>query len=92
MKRNSKKAAKNPALDLFGDVPVTADEVADWCEIVAGIEPDSPRFPYYVRAWRVVDKIKAAKLAGTFPAIVQRKRADNAAPSRLLAVLSACGA
>lgn len=89
MKKNSKKTARNPALDLFGDVPVTADEVADWCEIVAGIEPDSPRIAYYVRAWRVVDKIKAAKLAGRFDAIVQRKRADESAPSRLLAILSA---
>lgn len=89
MKKNSKKAAKNPALDLFGQVPVSVDEVLLWCETVAGIPPDSPRLAHYVRAWRVVEKIRAAKLAGTFAATVQKKKADESAPSRLLAILSA---
>lgn len=88
MRKINKKKAKNPALDLFGDVPVTVDDVVLWCESVPHIPPDSPRFARYVHSWHVVEKIKAAKLAGTFDAITQKKRADESAPSRLLAVLS----
>ncbi len=91
MKKYSKKTAKNPALDLFGQVPVTLEEVLLWCEVVAGIPPDSPRLVNYVRGWRVVEKIQTAKLAGAFDAITQRKRADESAPSRLHLALNACG-
>lgn len=52
--------------DLFGEVPVTLDEVSAWVLAVAGISPASWRFAWYVANWRVVEKIRAAKLAGTF--------------------------
>lgn len=52
--------------DLFDQVPVTWPEVVDWCARVAGITPDSPRFLPYVRAWRVAEKIAAAKLSGSW--------------------------
>lgn len=58
-------------LDLFGEVPVTTQDVDAWVLSVAGIEPGTPRAEYYAQAWRVVDKIKRAKLAGTFDAIVE---------------------
>jgi hypothetical protein len=55
------------SLDLFGQVPVTWLDVALWLQTVAGIDPAGPRALAYVRAWRVVDKIAAAKLAGQWP-------------------------
>lgn len=59
-------------LDLFGEVPVTTQDVDAWVWSVAGIEPGTPRAEYYAEAWRVVDKIKRAKLAGTFEETVGR--------------------
>lgn len=53
--------------DLFGQVPVTWPEVVDWVARVAGITPDSPRWLAYVNAWNVADKVRAAKLAGSWP-------------------------
>lgn len=50
-------------LDLFGQVAVTWPEVVEWVASVAGLTPDSPRWWPYVRAWRVVEKIAAAKMA-----------------------------
>jgi len=53
--------------DLFGEVPVTWDDVALWVDAVAGIARDDWRFPVYVRGWNVPEKIRRAKLAGQFP-------------------------
>lgn len=86
MPKKSKKTAPNPALDLFGEVPVSIAEVRLWCLVVAHLPADSPRLAHYVVAWHVVDKIKAAKLAGTFS--VDVKGADESAPVDLLAVLT----
>lgn len=60
------KRKKRPALDLFGEVPCTWSDVAAWCVAVAGIAPGSPRFVSYARGWNVPDKVRAAKLAGTY--------------------------
>lgn len=59
MKRYSELSHRNPARDLFGEVPVSVDEVRLWCVVVAHLAPDSPRLAYYVRAWRVVEKVQA---------------------------------
>lgn len=76
-------------LDLFGEVPITHDDIARWCEAVAGIPPDSPRFARYVRGYRVVDKVRAAKLAGTFDAILEER---PRVPARLAAAFSTSSA
>lgn len=52
----------HPALDLFGEVPVTWPEVWDWLEAVPRIPRDSPRAAHYVEAYGVVGKIQAKKL------------------------------
>jgi hypothetical protein len=67
----SRAKRRNPALDLFGEVPVTWDEVYDWVELVAGIPRDSWRAPYYIKNWNVIDKIREAKKAGYFDEIYQ---------------------
>lgn len=86
MPKKSKKPPKNPALDLFGEVPVSVPEVLLWCRVVAHLPPDSPRLAHYVIAWHVVEKVQAAKLAGTFDADV--KTPDESGAVDLLAVLT----
>lgn len=59
--------------DLFGEIPVTDDDLRAWVAAVA------PRWLYpersyraYVRSWDVAGKVRAAKLAGTFYDITSR--------------------
>lgn len=54
------------ARDLFGEVPVTIADIEQWMAEVPGLAPESPRFWQYVDGYRVVEKIREAKLAGTF--------------------------
>lgn len=56
-------------VDLFGQVPVTVQDVESWLRAVPRIDPHSPRAAHYVRAYDVPAKIAAAKLAGTFESI-----------------------
>lgn len=65
-KKGRKKTLPHPALDLFGEVPVTWDEVYLWCEKVPRISRDSWRLSWYLRGWNVPEKIRAAKLSGDF--------------------------
>lgn len=59
--------------DLFGEVPVTEDEILSWVEAVAPRWLSSDRaYQHYVTAWNVPDKIRAAKLAGMFYAITEK--------------------
>ena len=60
----------DPPYDLFGEIPVTWDDVDAWCLAVAGLEPGSWRRPYYIQYWNVPEKIRQAKIAGTFETIV----------------------
>ncbi|WP_284894808.1 hypothetical protein [Burkholderia sp. lyk4-R2A-23] len=54
-------------LDLFGEVIVTVDDVAQWVAALAPAYMSSQRsFDRYVRLWDVAGKVRAAKLAGTF--------------------------
>lgn len=77
MKTKSKLCEKNNrqigVLDLFGEVPVTWEEIYLWCEVVAEIPRDSWRLGYYIKAWDVAGKIRAAKLSGYFEAILSRQ-------------------
>lgn len=66
MKRKSIKNKNNfpiPfAFDLFCEIPVSKSEIIIWCEKVARLPADSPRFEWYVNNWCVVDKIRRVKL------------------------------
>lgn len=66
MRKQSKKNKNNYPVphvyDLFGDIPVTKNEIVLWVETVARLPADSPRFEWYVKNWYVVDKIKRVKL------------------------------
>lgn len=54
------------ALDLFGQVPVTKNDINLWLIHVHQVHPDSPRAAYFVRGWNVPEKVRQAKLAGRF--------------------------
>jgi len=62
--KKKKKTLENPALDLFGEVPVTQDDVDLWILKVAPRWQGSVRIDWYVKSFRVVEKIKRAKLNG----------------------------
>ena len=52
-------------LDLFGEVPVTWCEVYAWCGQLR-ISQTPWRLDWYIHNWNVIDKVRRAKLAGTF--------------------------
>jgi hypothetical protein len=53
--------------DLFDQVRVLQQDLEIWALRVAGVEPSSWRFTWYVENWNVAEKVKRAKLAGTWP-------------------------
>lgn len=59
---------RNPAVDLFGEVPVTQDEIRAWVALNSPVHLVARHFDNYVTRYGVADKIRAAKLAGTFDA------------------------
>ncbi len=56
--------------DLFGQVIVTTHDIDAWLVAVPRIDPRSRRAVYYVRDYAVIEKIKTAKVAGVFDAII----------------------
>ncbi len=58
--------------DLFGEVPITHDDVDAWLRAVPRIEPTSHRANQYIKSYSVVEKIAQAKLRGLFDSIVTR--------------------
>lgn len=51
--------------DLFGEIPVTKDDIEKWMEINAPRLRDRYK-EKYIKSWNVVEKIKQAKKNGTF--------------------------
>lgn len=61
--------------DLFGEIPVTEDDLFEWVAAVAPRWLSSERsYRGYIQSWNVADKIRTAKLRGEFDAIVSRPR------------------
>lgn len=54
-------------LDLFGDIPVSLEEIEIWLDTVPRFSRDSPRRKHYALYWNIPEKIKAAKRDGKFP-------------------------
>lgn len=63
-------------LDLFGEVPVTWDEVYLWCQMVAGVT--GWRRDWYIQHWNVISKVAAAKKDGTYWQAVARPNSPHA--------------
>lgn len=71
----SKKQAvslPNPALDLFGEVPVLQSELEIWVAVVAPRWYQSRGMPGYIRDYDVPGKIRRWKLDGQFDEIKGR--------------------
>lgn len=49
--------------DLFGEIPVTHQEITDWIEANAPRWKDSLRIEYYIQGWNVAHKVRMDKLA-----------------------------
>lgn len=76
-------------LDLFGDVQVTLDDLHAWVSAIAPAWTSSERsLTYYIRYWNVADKVRHAKLAGTFDATIENARARRASLIRRFGLTS----
>lgn len=62
--------------DLFGEIPVSQEEIEIWIDVVPGWPRTSHRRAYYARNWNVAEKIRQAKMTG-FWEDVQRARSDQ---------------
>ncbi|MFX1803532.1 hypothetical protein PWR66_07750 [Paraburkholderia sp. A1RO-5] len=72
-------------LDLFGDVIVTQDELYAWVAAVAPAFACNERsIQRYISGWNVADKVRRAKLAGTFESTIEKAREKRAYLSRRL--------
>lgn len=74
--------------DLFGEIPVTEDEVFAWVAAIAPrwLTPERA-FHGYVNGWNVVEKIRAAKAEGTFYERIEARTEPWHARLALAAVL-----
>ncbi len=61
-----------PALDLFGEVAVTEDDLFDWVSAVAPMWLSEPSYANYVRICDVAGKVAASKLRGDFEILTAR--------------------
>jgi hypothetical protein len=75
-------------LDLFGEVAVTYDDLELWVSALApGFSLNAQRTAYYIEHWNVADKVRRAKLAGTFESTIENARARRAYLSRRLGLI-----
>lgn len=57
-------------VDLFGEVPVCIRDVELWLDRIVNFRGSAFRVAYYVLNWNVVEKIRAAKLAGLWEGLI----------------------
>lgn len=77
-------------LDLFGDVQVTLDDLRAWVSAISPAWTSSERsLAFYIDRWNVADKVRRAKLAGTFDATIENARSQRAFLARHLGLRSA---
>jgi hypothetical protein len=66
-------------LDLFGEVTVTYDDLDLWVSALApGYASNPHRRAHYIRVWDVANKVRRAKLAGTFESTIENARHQRA--------------
>jgi len=62
--------------DLFGEIPVTLEEIEIWIDVVPALSRDSWRRASYAQGWNVAEKIRAWKQTGRWDEI-EAARADQ---------------
>lgn len=65
---------RQPPVDLFGEVPVTENDLYDWVAAVSPVHLSERGFDHYVRRYDVAAKIRVAKLRGSFESICARPK------------------
>lgn len=79
---------RQPAYDLFGEIPVLESDLTAWVAAVAPRWLEPPRqFRNYVRNYDVAGKVRAAKLAGVFETIIEHPRIAYHARLSLAAIV-----
>jgi hypothetical protein len=77
-----------PAVDLFGEVPVLESDLENWVAAVAPVYLSSERsFQSYLKSYDVPAKVRRAKLRGEFDQITATKRVPYHARLALNAIL-----
>ncbi|MDN7182526.1 hypothetical protein M0D69_31805 [Caballeronia sp. SEWSISQ10-4 2] len=73
--------------DLFGEVVVTHDDLYAWVEAVAPAYTSSTlSFEHHVRGWSVVEKVRRAKLDGTYETTIEKALESRATLVRRLGI------
>ncbi|WP_373986999.1 hypothetical protein [Duganella sp. BuS-21] len=76
-----------PALDLFGGVVVTDDDLYEWVASVSPVHLNERAYDNYVQRYDVASKVRAAKLDRRFDAITARRPPPYHARLALHAIL-----
>jgi hypothetical protein len=63
---------RQPALDLFGEVAITDDDLFAWVAAVSPVYCSDRGYENYVRRYDVAGKVRHAKLTGVFEARTER--------------------
>ncbi|MBI5917900.1 MAG: hypothetical protein HY849_00790 [Nitrosomonadales bacterium] len=70
MLRRKSCTLKPSAYDLFGEIPVTLDDIETWLDYIPRMKDATPsRRAWYAKNWNVVAKIKGAKKDGNWPPV-----------------------
>ena len=64
---------RQPAHDLFGEIPVLEDDLLAWVLSVSPVHASDRAYDNYVRRYDVAGKVRHAKLAGTFEETTARR-------------------
>lgn len=70
---------RQPAADLFGEVPITFDDLRAWVASTSPVNLEERNYDNYLRRYNVVDKVRAAKTSGDFERII-----GDIKPTRLI--------
>jgi hypothetical protein len=62
--------------DLFGEIPVTLEEIEIWMDVVPALPRDSWRRAHYAAGWNVAEKVRSWKAAGRWGEI-ETARSDQ---------------
>ncbi len=78
---------RQPVRDLFGEIPVTEDDLYDWVASIAPLHLSKRSFANYVRGYDVANKVRWAKEQGRFEGIKETPRQPWHARLALHAIL-----
>lgn len=79
---------KDSPTDLFGQVPISETDLENWvCAVAPRWLTPERSFKNYISAYNVADKVRSAKLSGTFDAVISAPKMPFHARLSLAALL-----